>query len=97
LFFARYELSEIGGTTIETEHLLLGLLKANDPVLAHLLETASVNADALRQQIHARVVPGSPVPQSVVEFKPQLTRHPTDVSGLSDRFRCRASRFFSLP
>jgi hypothetical protein len=65
LFFARYELSAIGGTTIETEHLLLGLLKVNDPVLAHLLETASVNADALRQQIYARVVPGSPVPQSV--------------------------------
>jgi hypothetical protein len=65
LFFARYELSAIGGTTIETEHLLLGLLKERDPLIAHMLGTANVTVDELRRQIYARVARASALPQSV--------------------------------
>lgn len=65
LFFTRYEAGMIGATAIETEHLLLGLLKEHDPVLAPLLEMANVTVDALRQQIYTRVARATALPQSV--------------------------------
>jgi ATPases with chaperone activity, ATP-binding subunit len=65
LFFARYEASVLGSLAIETHHLLLGLLKEQHPPITHMLGTASVTRDALRQQIYAEVVSGSPLPQSV--------------------------------
>lgn len=30
LFFARFEVSELGGVAIEAEHILLGILRADD-------------------------------------------------------------------
>ena len=66
LFFARYEISVIGGTAIETEHLLLGLLKEQDPLVSTLLATANATDDGLRQRIYARVAAaGTPPPQSI--------------------------------
>jgi hypothetical protein len=55
LFFSRYEVSVLGSNTIETEHLLLGLLRERDPLVAHLLSTVHVTPDALRQLIYERV------------------------------------------
>ena len=66
LFFARYEASVLGIERIQTEHLLLGLLSECDPLVAHLLDTVHVTADALRQLIHTRVAAtGSPIETSV--------------------------------
>jgi ATP-dependent Clp protease ATP-binding subunit ClpC len=55
LFFARYEASMLGGRAIETEHLLLGLLKDRELLITHLLDTSPVTADAIRQLIYTRV------------------------------------------
>jgi hypothetical protein len=66
LFFARYEASALGTRTIETEHLLLGILRERDPLIAHLLRTANTTPDALRQTIHARIgQSGSPLDTSI--------------------------------
>ena len=35
LFFARYEASQLGSISIETEHLLLGLIREGKPPLAY--------------------------------------------------------------
>jgi hypothetical protein len=66
LFFARYEASVLGSERIQTEHLLLGLLKERDPLVEHLLGAVHVIPDALQQLIHTRVgATGSPIATSV--------------------------------
>ena len=66
LFFSRYEASVIGSRTIETEHLLLGILRDRDPLVAHLLGTANVTPEALGQTIYARISQaGSPLATSI--------------------------------
>src|SRR6266436_3213388 len=39
IFFARYEASRFGSTTIETEHLLLGLIREDKRLLQRFLPT----------------------------------------------------------
>jgi quinol monooxygenase YgiN len=48
LFFARYEASQLGGSTIDSEHLLLGLLHEGAGVAFRLLRGAALNLDAAR-------------------------------------------------
>ena len=52
VFFARYEASLFGSPYIETEHLLLGLLR-EDKVLAHRLLRSHAAVEAIRKQIEA--------------------------------------------
>jgi len=68
LFFARYEASEHGPRRIETEHLLLGLLRAGKDgkgIVARLLERAQTSTAALREATLARLARGEKVPASV--------------------------------
>jgi ATP-dependent Clp protease ATP-binding subunit ClpC len=51
IFFARYEAAQFGNPYIETEHLLLGLLR-EDKALTHRF-LAKTPAEAIRQQIEA--------------------------------------------
>jgi len=37
IFFARYETSQVGSPLIETEHLLLGILREQKELMRHLL------------------------------------------------------------
>ncbi|HEX4426197.1 MAG TPA: Clp protease N-terminal domain-containing protein [Terriglobales bacterium] len=60
VFFARYEASKYGSPTIDTEHLLLGLLRENKQFAGTLLSAAG--ADSIRQEIE-RGYP-SPTPTS---------------------------------
>jgi acetyltransferase-like isoleucine patch superfamily enzyme len=50
IFFARYEASQVGATHIETEHLLLGLLR-EDKALANRFLRGDGSADSIRRQI----------------------------------------------
>jgi hypothetical protein len=68
LFFSRYEASVLGSRSIETEHLLLGLLKDRATLIAHLLGTANVTVDALRQQIYTRIGPARPPLDTTLEI-----------------------------
>jgi ATP-dependent Clp protease ATP-binding subunit ClpC len=54
LFFARYEVSALGGNAIETEHLLLGLLRQSKGLTSDVCERAQLNDDALRAEVKAR-------------------------------------------
>jgi ATP-dependent Clp protease ATP-binding subunit ClpA len=55
LFFARYETSTTGSLSIESEHLLLGLLRAPGPIVSRLLAGAEVSIEQLRQEIENRI------------------------------------------
>src|ERR1700756_3369957 len=54
IFFARYEASAFGSTTIESEHLLLGLIREQGNLIQRFL--AGVAADDVWKEIEARVV-----------------------------------------
>jgi acetyltransferase-like isoleucine patch superfamily enzyme len=56
IFFARYEASQFGSPYIETEHLLLGLLRADKPLVDRFLR-AQASAESIRKQIetHAAI------------------------------------------
>lgn len=62
IFCARYEASRFGSSCIETEHLLLGLLRENDQLL--LLLPPGSN-DPIQQQIEAHTPIRQPVSTSV--------------------------------
>jgi len=54
VFFARYEASEFGSATIESEHILLGLLREDLKGLQHFLPN-SASLESIRLQIKAQV------------------------------------------
>jgi ATP-dependent Clp protease ATP-binding subunit ClpA len=64
IFFARYEASQFGSPYIETEHVLLGLLR-EDKALTHRFLRAASAVDVLRQQIEARTTVREKVSTSV--------------------------------
>ena len=64
IFFARYEASQFGSMTIETEHLLLGLVR-EDRNLAHRFMSVGSSTESIRQEIEARIPIHDKVPTSV--------------------------------
>ena len=63
IFFARYEASQYGSPYIETEHLLLGLLK-EDPKLVDLLPNQKP-LDDIRREIERHIEPRERISTSV--------------------------------
>jgi len=51
LFFARYEASQLGSTSIETEHLLLGLIREGEGVAASILMEKGMRLPAVREDV----------------------------------------------
>jgi ATP-dependent Clp protease ATP-binding subunit ClpC len=64
IFFARYEASQFGSPYIETEHLLLGLLR-EDKALANRFLRSQANIESIRKQIEAQTTVREKVPTSV--------------------------------
>lgn len=64
IFFARYEATQYGSKFIDTEHLLLGLLR-EDHGLAILFLGKSESRESIRKEIEARMTPGKPISTSV--------------------------------
>ena len=54
IFFARYEASQLGSPYIETEHLLLGLLREDKALANRFLQSHSV-IESIRKQIEADI------------------------------------------
>lgn len=75
LFFARYETTELGGMAIEAEHILLGLLRADNGPTPHLFAVADLSYTDARDEIRAHWGPRQQVPTSVeVPFSDQTER-----------------------
>jgi ATP-dependent Clp protease ATP-binding subunit ClpC len=86
LFFARYELSELGGTAIETEHLLLGLLREGKGLTSDLFARAGVHIDRVRREIQMRLPAGEKFPTSVeLPFSDHAKRVLRSVAAESER------------
>src|SRR6476661_7159601 len=64
IFFARYEASQVGSPYIETEHLLLGLLR-EDKALTHRFLRGHGAGEAIRKQIDDHTIVREKVSTSV--------------------------------
>jgi ATP-dependent Clp protease ATP-binding subunit ClpC len=56
LFFARYEASKLGSRVIESEHILLGILREGEETVAALLQRLRVKPEDLRREIEGERV-----------------------------------------
>ncbi|MEI6668622.1 MAG: ATP-dependent Clp protease ATP-binding subunit [Acidobacteriota bacterium] len=75
LFFARYEASQLGSVSIETEHLLLGLIREGKGLTSRLFSRAQVSLDAIRKEIEGRTVFREKVSTSVeIPFSAETKR-----------------------
>src|ERR1700757_3203903 len=64
IFFARYEASQFGSPYIETEHLLLGLLR-EDKALANRFLRSHAAVDSIRKQIEGHTTVREKVSTSI--------------------------------
>jgi ATP-dependent Clp protease ATP-binding subunit ClpC len=64
IFWARHQVSELGSKSIDTGHLLLGLLRV-DGALVSGLTSPSKSADDLRTQVRGKMAIGKRMPTSV--------------------------------
>ena len=65
LFFARYEASELGSIDIDTEHLLLGLIREGKGLTNRLFVDAGIAPDDIRDEVLRRVGVRTKIPTSV--------------------------------
>jgi ATP-dependent Clp protease ATP-binding subunit ClpC len=56
LFFARYEASKLGSRVIESEHILLGILREGEESVNELLQRFEVKPEAIRREIEGERV-----------------------------------------
>ncbi|MEE2776812.1 MAG: Clp protease N-terminal domain-containing protein, partial [Acidobacteriota bacterium] len=56
LFFARYEASKLGSRVIETEHILLGILREGEDSISELFRRLHVKPDEIRREIEGERV-----------------------------------------
>jgi ATP-dependent Clp protease ATP-binding subunit ClpC len=64
VFFARYEASQYGSPYVETEHLLLGLMR-EDRALANRFRTQQGSIESVRKEIEARITISERISTSV--------------------------------
>ena len=64
IFFARYEASQFGSPSIETEHLLLGLMREDKSLTNRFLRSRS-SVDSIKKDIEGRAIIREKVPTSI--------------------------------
>ena len=75
LFFARYEASQLGSISIETEHLLLGLIREGKGLTSRLFARSHLSLENIRKEIEGRTVFREKVSTSVeIPFSTETKR-----------------------
>ena len=63
VYFARESVSQYGSTTLDTEHLLLGILQSDPNVITSLLP--SMTTDDLRSEVEKGMAVNAPLPPNI--------------------------------
>ncbi len=75
LFFARYEATQLGSTLIETEHLLLGLIREGKGLTSRIFARSHLSLESIRKEIEGRTVFREKVSTSVdIPFSAETKR-----------------------
>jgi len=65
IFFARYEASQLGSSSIETEHLLLGLIREGKGLTSRIFNKSHLSMETIRKEIEGRALYRDKVSTSV--------------------------------
>jgi ATP-dependent Clp protease ATP-binding subunit ClpC len=65
IFFARYEASQLGSNSIETEHLLLGLIREGKGLTSRIISKSHLSMESIRKDIEGRALYRDKVSTSV--------------------------------
>ena len=65
IFFARYEASQLGSNSIETEHLLLGLIREGKGLTSRIFSKSHLSMESVRKEIEGRALYRDKVSTSV--------------------------------
>ncbi len=88
LFYARFETTQRGGTSIESEHLLVGLTRETRGPVNAILAHFQVTPQTVLREIEARVPLKERIPASVeIPFSPEVGRTLTNTVEEADRLR----------
>ena len=75
LFFARHEASQLGSISIETEHLLLGLIREGKGLTSRIFARSHLSLESIRKEIEGRTVFREKVSTSVeIPFSAETKR-----------------------
>src|SRR4051794_4556813 len=75
LFFARYEASQLGSISIETEHLLLGLIREGKGLTSRIFARSHLSLENIRKEIEGRTVfRGKVSPSLEIPFSAETKR-----------------------
>jgi ATP-dependent Clp protease ATP-binding subunit ClpC len=75
LFFARYEASQLGSISIETEHLLLGLIREGKGLTSRIFSRSHLSLESIRKEVESRAVYREKVSTSVeIPFSAETKR-----------------------
>jgi ATP-dependent Clp protease ATP-binding subunit ClpC len=86
LFFARYEASQLGSMSIETEHLLLGLIREGKGLTSRIFARSHLALENIRKEIEGRTIFREKVSTSVeIPFSPETQRVLQFSAGEADR------------
>ena len=84
--FARYEATQLGSRIIETEHLLLGLIREGNGITSRIFNRCKITFEEIRKEIESRVIlkekispsiepPPSPDVDKVLTFAAEEAEH----------------------
>ena len=89
IFFARYEASQLGSRRIETEHVLLGLLREDKALTSRFFPHAEATFETVRKQVKGRTVVREKVSTSVeLPLSDESKRVLTYAGEEADRLMC---------
>src|SRR5437899_1410847 len=75
IFFARYEASQLGSNSIETEHLLLGLIREGKGLTSRIFSKSHLSMESIRKEIEGRALYRDKVSTSVdIPLSPESKR-----------------------
>src|SRR6188508_2786725 len=93
LFFARYEASQLGSISIETEHLLLGLIREGKGLTSRIFARSHLSLENIRKEIEGRTVFREKVSTSVeLPFSAETKRVLQFAAEEADRMRLNTVR-----
>ena len=95
IFFARYEASQLGSNSIETEHLLLGLIREGKGLTSRIFSKSHLSMESIRKEIEGRAA----LPREGLDLgrHPALRRRASGCSATPPRKRSACSTTTSAP
>jgi ATP-dependent Clp protease ATP-binding subunit ClpC len=89
IFFARYEASQLGSRSIETEHILLGLLREDKALAGRFFPRSQATLESIRKELEGRMSKREKVSTSVeLPLSEESKRVLSNASEEAERLLC---------